>query len=269
MTDEQGSYLTLETLFNPESVAILGASENKRKLGYMQVKALLDGGYKGEIYPINPRSEVIEGLECFQTLSDVPKQIDLAIFCVGADRVKTSLQECAKNNVKAAIIFASGFSEIGEEGSKEQQLISEIAKESGIRLIGPNCVGLVNTTNGLIGTFSAGLTNIPLNDQRDVGFVTQSGAFGVLTYIAAAQNGLSFNYFVSVGNEVETEFSDVIEYMIHDSKTSVISGYLEGEKSPDKLRQLAKQALIKNKPIIVMKAGRSSAGSREIGRAHV
>ncbi|ASN06161.1 acetate--CoA ligase family protein [Virgibacillus necropolis] len=262
MTNEQGSYLTLEPLFNPNSVAILGASENKRKLGYMQVKALLDGGFKGEIYPINPRSQVIEGLECFQTLSDVPKQIDLAIFCVGADKVKVCLEECAENKVKAAIIFASGFSEIGEEGLKEQQLIREIAKESGIRLIGPNCVGLVNTTNGLIGTFSAGLTNVPLNVQRDVGFVTQSGAFGVLTYIAAAQNGLSFNYFVSVGNEVETEFSDVVEYMIHDPKTSVISGYLEGEKSPGKLRQLAKQALIRNKPIIVMKAGRSSAGIR-------
>lgn len=262
MIDEQDSYLTLEPLFNPDSVAILGASENKGKLGYMQVKALLDGGFKGEIYPINPRSEVIEGLECFQTLSDVPKQIDLAIFCVGADKVKACLEECAQNKIKAAIIFASGFSEVGETGLKEQQLIREIAKESGIRLIGPNCVGLVNTTNGLIGTFSAGLTNVPLNDQREVGFVSQSGAFGVLTYIAAAQNGLSFNYFVSVGNEVDTEFSDVVEYMIHDSKTSVISGYLEGEKNPDKLRQLAKLALIKNKPIIVMKAGRSSAGIR-------
>ena len=262
MTHEPASHLTLEPLFNPNSVAILGASEKKGKIGYMQVKALLDGKFKGDIYPINPKSQMIEGLKCFPSLSDVPKQIDLAIFCVSADKVKSGLEECALNHVKTAIIFASGFSEAGEEGVKEQQLIFEIAKKSGIRLIGPNCVGLVNTTNGLIGTFSAGLTNIPLNDQRSVGFVTQSGAFGVLTYIAAAQNGLSFNYFVSVGNEVETEFSDVIEYMIHDPKTSVISGYLEGEKNPEKLRQLAEQALSINKPIIILKTGRSSAGIR-------
>lgn len=262
MTHESEAYLTLEPLFNPSSVAILGASESKGKVGYMQLKALLDGGFKGNIYPINPRTEIIEGIKCFSSLSAVSKQIDLVIFCVGADRVKEGLEECAKNNVKAAIIFASGYSETGDEGLKAQREIEKIAKENGVRIIGPNCVGLVNTTNGLVGTFSAGLTNIPLYDQRDVGFVTQSGAFGVLTYIAAAQNGLSFNYFVSVGNEVDTEFSDVIEYMIHDPKTSVISGYLEGEKNPEKLRRLAKQALNKNKPIIILKAGRSSAGIR-------
>lgn len=262
MTDLQASYLSLEPLFNPESVAVLGASENKNKIGYLQVKALLDGGFKGDIYPINPKTERIGGLMCFPSLSEVPKQVDLAILCVSAKKVKQCLEECAQNKVKAAVIFASGYSEIGEEGLKEQQLINEIAKENGIRIIGPNCVGLINTTNGLMGTFSPGLTNVPLNDQKEVGFITQSGAFGVLTYIASAQNGLSFNYFVSVGNEVETEFSDVIEYMIHDPKTSVISGYLEGEKNPGKLRKLAKQALINNKPIIIMKSGRSSAGSR-------
>lgn len=262
MADLQVSYLTLESLFNPKTVAILGASENKNKLGFLQVKALLNSGYKGDIYPINPKSEMIEGLMCYPSLSEVPKQVDLAFLCVSANNVKACLEECGRSKVKAAVIFASGFSEIGEAGLKEQQLMRDIAKKNGIRIIGPNCVGLVNTTNGLMGTFSPGLTNVPLNDQREVGFITQSGAFGVLTYIAAAQHGLTFNYFVSVGNEVDTEFSDVIEYMIHDPNTSVITGYLEGEKSPKKLRKLAKQALIKNKPIIIMKSGRSIAGGR-------
>lgn len=262
LTNETDSYLALEPLFNPLSVAVLGASGSKGKVGYMQVKALLDGQYKGDIYPINPKVETIAGLKCFPTLSSVPPKVDLVIFCVSASGVIEGLEECARNKVKAAIIFASGYSEIGEEGLKEQQLIYEVARKNGIRILGPNCVGLVNTTNGLIGTFSAGLTNIPLQDRREVGFVTQSGAFGVLAYIAAAQNGLSFNYFVSVGNEVETEFSDVIGYMIHDPKTRVISGYLEGEKSPKKLRVLAKQALDKNKPIIILKTGKSSAGTR-------
>lgn len=262
MTVQQENYVALEPLFNPKSVAILGASENKNKLGYLQVKALLDGGFAGDIYPINPRSEKIEGLLCYPSLAEVKTTIDLAIFCLSADRVKQGLLECAENGIKAAVVFASGFSETGEEGLKEQQLISDLAKEHGIRIIGPNCVGLVNTTNGLVATFSPGLTNVPLNDKREVGFVTQSGAFGVLTYIAAAQKGLSFNYFVSVGNEMETEFSDVVEYMVHDPKTKVISGYLEGAKNPQKLRQLAKEALAKNKPMVIMKTGRSAAGSR-------
>lgn len=263
MTFEQKNhYSTLEPLFNPKSVAVLGASANTNKIGYLQVKALLNGGYRGSIFPINPRAESIAGLKCYPSLSAIGQEVDLAIFCLGAEKVKEELLICAENNVKAAIIFASGFSEAGEQGQKEQDEISRIARDSNIRLIGPNCVGLLNTTNGLVGTFSAGLTNIPLFDRRDVGFVTQSGAFGVFTYIAAAQNELSFNYFVSVGNEMETEFADIIEYMIHDPKTKVISGYLEGAKDPQKLSRLAKEALSINKPIVLMKTGRSEAGSR-------
>lgn len=263
MTFEQRNHhSTLEPLFNPKSVAVLGASANSNKIGYLQVKALLDGGYKGSIFPINPRAESIAGLKCYPSLTAIGQEVDLAIFCLGAEKVKEELGLCAEHGVKAAIIFASGFSETGEEGQKEQDEISRIAKANGIRLIGPNCVGLLNTTNGLVGTFSQGLTNIPLFDQRDVGFVTQSGAFGVFTYIAAAQNELSFNYFVSVGNEMETEFADIVEYMIHDPKTKVISGYLEGAKDPQKLSRLAKEALSVNKPIVLMKTGRSEAGSR-------
>ncbi|MEF2094227.1 acetate--CoA ligase family protein [Bacillus sp. CFBP9009] len=256
------SHETLEPLFNPRSIAILGASKSEYKIGNLQVKALLEGHFKGEIYPINRKAKEIEGIKCYESLSDVPYEVDLAIFCLGADQVQQGLEECAQKKVKAAIIFAAGFSETGKEGIKQQEMLTDIARKNGIRIVGPNCVGLVNLSNGLIGTFSPAIQSVPLNDQRGVGYVSQSGAFGVLTYMAAAQNGLSFNYFVSVGNEMETEFSDVIEYMIHDSKTSVISGYLEGAKNPDKLRSLAKEAMDRNKPIIVMKTGRSLAGSR-------
>lgn len=253
---------TLEPLFNPRSVAVLGASATKFKIGNLQVKTLLDGKYIGEIYPINPKSKEIEGLKCYPSLADVPNDIDLAIFCLGAEHVKQGLEECAKKNVKAAIIFSAGFSETGAEGIEKQKELTEIARQNGIRIIGPNCVGLVNLSNGLIGTFSPAILSVPLDGQRGVGYVSQSGAFGVLTYMAAAQNDLSFDYFVSVGNEMETEFADVVEYMVHDPKIKIISGYLEGAKNPDKLRNLAKEALDNNKPIIVMKTGRSNAGSR-------
>lgn len=262
MIDESVSCASLEPLFYPRSVAVLGASQNPNKLGFIQVKALLDGKFSGGIFPINPRSSEIAGLTCYPSILDVPESVDLAIFCVGADQVKESLEDCAKKKVKAAIIFASGFSEIGEEGARQQKLIAGIARKNGIRLIGPNCVGLVNTINGLVGTFSPAVMSYPLQDQRAVGYVSQSGAFGVLTYMAAAQHRLTFNYFVTVGNEMDTEFEDIVEYMIHDPKTKVISGYLEGAKNPSKLRKLAKEALKCNKPIIVMKTGRSIAGSR-------
>ncbi|MGG3942143.1 acetate--CoA ligase family protein [Peribacillus psychrosaccharolyticus] len=256
------SYETLEPLFNPRSVAILGASGNKNKLGNLQVKALLDGQFTGEIYPINSNSTEIEGLTCYKSIVDIPNEVDLAIFCIGSAQVKKGLEECARKKVKAAVIFAAGFSETGDEGVKQENVLREIARENGIRLIGPNCVGLVNLSNGLIGTFSPAILSVPLNEQKGVGYVSQSGAFGVLTFMAAAQNGLSFNSFVSVGNEMETEFADIIEYMIHDPKIKVISGYLEGAKKPEILRGLAKEALDKKKPIIIMKTGRSLAGSK-------
>lgn len=252
----------LEALLKPKAVAVLGASANKNKLGYLQVKALLDGGFQGEIYPINPNTDKIEGLRCYDSLASLPAPVDLAVFCVSADSAEECLYDCANNKVKSVILFASGYSEVGEEGVKKQERLQKIAVDSGIRILGPNCVGLVNTVNGLVCTFSPGLTALPLKDKREVGFITQSGAFGVLTYIAAAQAGLTFNYFVSVGNEAETEFSDLVEYMIHDFETSVISGYLEGEKNPDRLRKLAAEALEVNKPIIIMKSGRSTAGGR-------
>ncbi|AOV07432.1 acetate--CoA ligase family protein [Sporosarcina ureilytica] len=256
------SNLELDSLFHPRTIAVYGASENTKKIGYLQLQALLNGRFEGEIYPIHPSSKEIAGLPCYQSVKEVPNKVDLAILCVNINHVENCLIECGKSGVKAAIIFASGYSEIGEAGIKAQNRLKEIADRYNIRVIGPNCVGLLNTTNGLMGTFSPGLTNIPLGKRREVGFVTQSGAFGVLTYIAAAQHGLTFNYFVSVGNEVDVGFSDVIEYMLNDPNTTIASGYLEGEKNPGKLRELAKHALEINKPIVIMKSGRSSAGSR-------
>ncbi len=262
MGEEKKTVETLEPLFNAKSVAILGASENPYKIGHIQLKALIDGKFGGAIYPINPKAEAIAGLRCYPNIGAISEPVDAAILCVGANQIKDSLIECGQKGVKAAIIFASGFSEVGEEGMEQQKALGEIAQEYGIRIIGPNCVGLVNTMNGFIGTFSPAILAVPFHEERAVGYVSQSGAYGVLTYMAAAQKGLTFNYFVSVGNEMDVEFSDVVEYMIHDDKTKVITGYLEGAKKPEKLRALAREALERKKPIVLMKTGRSEAGSR-------
>lgn len=261
MTNEF-NYESLEPLFNPKSVAILGASEKPHKIGYLQLQALIDGKFAGDIFPIHPTAKEIAGRTSYATLADVPDDVDLVIFCLGLDQIRDGLRACAEKGVKSAIIFASGFSEAGEEGELLQQELGQLAKEYGIRIVGPNCVGLVNTSNGMIGTFSPSFLSVPLNGKKGVGYVSQSGAFGVLTYMAAAQQGVNFNYFISTGNEMESNLEDFVEYMVHDPQTSVISGYLEGSKNPEKLKNLALQALEKNKPMLFMKTGKSSAGSR-------
>lgn len=262
MTQDLQNYESLKPLFNPKSIAILGASESPYKIGHLQIRALIDGKFAGDIIPIHRTAKEIAGLTCYPTLADVPGDVDLVIFCLGLEQIKEGLVACAAKNVKAAIIFASGFSEAGAYGEQLQQELAQLAKKHGIRIVGPNCVGLVNTENGLIGTFTPSFLTVPLDGKRGVGYISQSGAFGVLTYMAAAQHGINFNYFVSTGNEMESGFEDFMEYMVHDSQTSIISGYLEGAKNPEKLKTLSKEALTKNKPILLMKTGKSSAGSR-------
>lgn len=262
MTQDLQNYESLKPLFNPQSIAILGASESPYKIGHLQIRALIDGKFAGDIIPIHRTAKEIAGLTCYPTLAEVPGDVDLVIFCLGLEQIKEGLEACAAKNVKAAIIFASGFSEAGEYGEQLQQELAQLAKEHGIRIVGPNCVGLVNTENGLIGMFTPSFLTVPLDGKRGVGYISQSGAFGVLTYMAAAQHGINFNYFVSTGNEMESGFEDFMEYMVHDSQTSIISGYLEGAKNPEKLKTLSKEALAKNKPLLLMKTGKSSAGSR-------
>lgn len=259
---ENRHYETLAPLFNPKGIAVVGASESKYKIGYLQVQALIDGKFTGEIYPIHRTATEIAGLRCYPSVSEVEGEVDLAILCTSANQIEEGIIDCAKKGVKAVIIFAAGFSETGEEGIAQQQRLAMLARQHGIRIVGPNCVGLVNTSNGLIGTFSPAILMVPTDGKKGVGYVSQSGAFGVLTYMAAAQNGILFNYFVSTGNEMESEFADFIEYMIHDEQTQIITGYMEGARDPKRLLALAKEALRRKKPIVLMKTGRSEAGSQ-------
>ncbi len=262
MSEKSLGYESLIPLLKPKTIAVLGASENKYKIGHLQIQALIDGKFQGEIIPIHQRATEIAGIKCYPSLQAYPGEIDLVIFCVSFDQIRPCLEDCAVKGIKSAIIFASGFSEAGEYGQQLQQELGDFARANGIRIVGPNCVGIVNTTNGLIGTFSPSILTVPMTGKRGVGYVSQSGAFGVLTYMAAAQNDITFNYFVSTGNEMDTTMEDFVEYMLHDDDTTIISGYLEGSKNPEKFKQLAIQAVKKKKPIVLMKTGRSNAGSR-------
>ncbi|MFZ5633974.1 MAG: acetate--CoA ligase family protein [Bacillota bacterium] len=261
MTRKQDPITALKPFFNPKSIAVIGASSNPIKPGGRPVNALLQKGYSGKIYPVNPAHETINGMKCYPSVQDVPGEVDLAIVSVVADRVYHTLEECVAKGVKAAIIFSSGFAEVGPAGLAEQKRITALARKSGMRIVGPNCLGIVNATNGVMASF-AFIVDLPPVDPKVLGFVTQSGAFGAIIFAASLHRGVGFNYFISVGNEADLEFADFLHYMVHDPATKLAGGYLEGAKDGDKLRRVAEEALEKEKPLLIMKVGRSSAGSR-------
>jgi len=261
LNDDPNPISSLEPFFNPQSIAVIGASNNPDKPGGRPVGALLSKGYSGKIYPVNPARTNINGIKCYPSLLDIPEPVDLAIISIVADKVYSALEECVSKGVKAAVIFSSGFAETGPEGLAEQQRITELSRKTGLRILGPNCLGLVNTMNGVMASF-APIVDLPPVEPRLLGFASQSGAFGSAIYAASLEKGVGFNYFISVGNEADLEFTDFLEYMIHDPNTRLAGGYLEGSKNAGKLRRVAEDALKKEKPVLIMKVGRSSAGSR-------
>ncbi|WP_027365634.1 acetate--CoA ligase family protein [Desulfotruncus alcoholivorax] len=261
MFPNKNEFEPLKAFFEPEAIALIGASNDPRKPSGRPLHALIDKGYKGKIYPVNPKYESISGIKCYPTLASIPGPVDLAVISVPAAGVYNTLEQCVEKGVKGAIIFSSGFAEVGPQGQQEQRKITELARRSGLRLCGPNCLGVVNTTNGVMASF-AFIVNIPDIDPRTVGFVTQSGAFGALIYAQALYSGIGLSYFVSVGNEADLEFADFLGYMVHDDKTRVLGGYLEGAKDGRLMRRVANEAAKVGKPIMIMKVGRSSTGAR-------
>ncbi|MHB1125770.1 MAG: acetate--CoA ligase family protein [Bacillota bacterium] len=252
---------SIEPMFNPRSIAIIGASADFNKPSGRPVNALLCHGYKGRIIPVNPRYTDIAGLTCYPSLRDVPGEVDLVIIGVPARMIFEALEQCAEKKVKGVIIFTSGFAEVGPEGQEEQRQLTEFARRTGIRLCGPNCLGILHLENSVMASF-ANIVDLPEVYPRLLGFVTQSGAYGAMIYKAALERGVGFSCFVSVGNEADLQFADYVGYLLGDKETKVIGGYVEGIKDGLKLRQVAERALLVQKPLVVIKVGRTRAGSR-------
>ncbi|MGB9804467.1 acetate--CoA ligase family protein, partial [Desulfofundulus sp.] len=251
----------LKPFFEPESIALIGASNNPEKPSGRPLHALINKGYRGKIYPVNPKYQSLAGIRCYPSLADIPGPVDLAVISIPASRVYDALEQCVAKGVKAAIIFSSGFAETGPEGRLAQDRIARLARNSGLRICGPNCLGVVNTRNGVMASF-AFIVDIADVHPGTVGFVTQSGAYGALIYAQALYSGVGLNYFVSVGNEADLEFADFLGYMVEDDSTRVLGGYLEGAKDGLKLRRVAEEAARAGKPVMIMKVGRSTAGAR-------
>lgn len=251
----------LSALFNPKSVAIIGASPDVKKIGGRPLSYMQRYGFDGDIYPINPKYDEINGLSCYADILDVSVIVDVAIIAVPQAAVLASLEKCGKSGVKSVVIFSAGFGEVGKEGQKAQQELKNIAKHYNIHLLGPNCLGIFNVKNGFYGTFSTIIEDEkPLESK--IGFVSQSGAFGSHIFTLARQQNIGFSYFVATGNEADIDVADCITYLATDPNTNVIACYIEGVQDGDKLIHALQLARANNKPVIALKVGTTEVGMK-------
>ncbi|TQJ96416.1 acetate--CoA ligase family protein [Achromobacter sp. SLBN-14] len=252
---------SLSRLFDPQGIAIVGASATPGKIGAMPVSLLLQHGYGGRIVPVNPRADTIAGLRAVPGLDALDADIDLAILAVPAAHAAQALERARPGQVGAAVVFTSGFSETGAQGAAEQDRLCAIARERGIRLLGPNCLGFMNVRRNVYATFSPAPAN-GVVAAGGIGMVTQSGAFGAYAYSMARERGLGLSHWISTGNEADIDVADCIEWLAGDTHTRVIMAYMEGCRDGAKLRRALSAARAAGKPVVVTKIGRTQAGAQ-------
>lgn len=257
---------SLDPLFNPRSIAIIGASSDPVRVSGRPVQILKDAGFKGRIYPVNPNRDQVQGLRSWRSIEAIDEPIDLALITVPAASVEEALRACCRRSVGAAIVFGSGFAEVGDDGRAEQRRLAEIARDGGLRLLGPNCMGVFNVSSRAYVTFST-VFSADWPEPGSIGLVSQSGAFASFCYTRARQAGLRLSYGVMTGNEADIDFADCLEWLALDDATRVIVGFMEGFADGAKLCRALALARDCGKPVIILKVGSSPAGV-ETARSH-
>jgi acyl-CoA synthetase (NDP forming) len=249
----------LDALWTPESVAVVGASADPKKTGGRPVHFLRKHGFQGAIWPINPRAEEIEGLRCYASVADLPGAPDVAIVLLGVERAEAAVRDLAAKGCRLAIVLASGYSEAGDEGRARQEGLIAAAGE--MRLLGPNTIGAINLTRGIVLSASGALEgdNIP---KGWISVASQSGGILGALLSRGMARGIGFCKLASTGNEADIDISDLIEAYARDTETTVIVAYIEGIRSIDKFRRAAQAARAAGKPLVVYKVGRSESGAR-------
>ena len=253
--------------FHPKSIAIIGASADFTTISGKPMKNLIHSNFKGEIYPVNPRYDAIEGYKCFDSILDIPGKVDLALIAVSASRLISIMGECISKNVKNILLFSSGFAEIGESGKKIQDEVAKMAQENDIRIIGPNSVGCLNVKESIPMGFATSLEAENGFIRGNIGLVSQSGALGFSVFGLAQEEDLGFTYVINTGNEMDVTTVDSIEFMLEDDETTVIAAYMEGIPNGEHLITVAKRAKVLKKPLIILKAGKSAIG-KEAASSH-
>jgi len=253
--------LPIKTLLNPRSVAVIGASEDQTKFGGRLYKTLLQHHYEGEVYPINPGRDTLFGLKTYPSITATPQAPDMVVMALPRDKVKGEIAACAARGAKAGIIITSKFSDAGAEGLALEREVVAAAAQHGMRLIGPNCLGLISPANKLV-LCSSPAVNVPNLIEAPIGFISQSGALMGTLFDRSYGMGIGFSHCVSVGNQADLELCDFIEFLIEDERTQVICSYVEGIKTPGRFIELARRARAAGKPWLMVKAGATDDGSR-------
>ena len=250
--------MSLRNFFCPDSVAVIGAAREEEKVGHIILDNIINSGYKGKLFPVNPNADEIHGIKCYQSVLDIPGDLDLTIIAIPVQFVLQVLEECSKKNTKWSIIISAGFKETGIEGTKRERQLIEKAKEYGIRILGPNCLGIIDTECPINATFTP---NIP--PMGKIGFISQSGALGTAILDWAKTNKIGFSKFVSLGNKADISENDLFDDWENEKDTEVITAYLEGVKYGREFMKISSR-VSKKKPIIVIKSGNTDAGARAV-----
>ena len=248
----------LDAIFSPRSVAVLGASRDRTSLGWALLHNLLMAQLEGPVYPVNPKAEVIHSLRCYPTVGAIPDTVDLAVILVPKPYVEQAVDDCLAHGVRGLVVISAGFGETGPEGAELERRICEKVRQAGARMVGPNCMGVINTQADV--RLDATFAPTPAS-PGSIGFVSQSGALGVAILNVAGALGLGLTQFVSLGNKADVSGNDLLEYWEHDDATRVIAMYLESFGNPRHFAELARRVSHK-KPILMVKSGRTEAGAR-------
>ena len=246
----------LEKMFKPSSIAVVGASNKEGKVGNMVIKNLLTCGYTGMIYPVNPKEEKIDWLKNYHSISEIDAPVDLAVITIPASGVNQSVIECGEKGIKNIIILTAGFKEVGGEGVALEKELHDICEKYGINVLGPNCIGNIDTHTPVSASFCQLMPN-----KGDIAFISQSGAMLVALLDWSMKEGIGFSKVVSIGNKVNVSEVDIIRYLADDPDTSVILCYLEEIAKEPEYIEVMKEVTAK-KPVVVLKSGSSSIGAK-------
>jgi acetyltransferase len=246
----------LKAFFNPRGVAVVGASTKPGKVGHDIVANLKNYGYNGGVYPINPKAKEILGLPVFKSIDQLPDEVDLAVVAVAPPMVVKSVYELARKKIMACVVVSSGFKEVGGEGTQLEKDLAKACRETGVRIIGPNCVGIMDSFQGLNASFAAGMPN-----KGHIGFFSQSGAMCLAILDWSLDNAIGFSKFISLGNKVDLTESEILHLLAEDEDPRVIMGYLEAVEDGRKFMKAAAE-VTRKKPVVLLKSGVTSAGAK-------
>ncbi len=248
-------------IMNPGTIAFIGASEDQRKFGGRIFYNTLSLGFPGRIIPVNPKRETLFDLPCVPRVSEADVAVDMAVIAVPRDHVMDHIEDCARSGVACCVVISAGFTETGAEGAALEQRMVEVARAHGMRLVGPNGLGLINTQAGLIMNSSPSMQD-SAHEPGGIGFISQSGALMATVYNRGVGDGARFSSAISIGNQADLDLADFLEWMAQDPATNVVTLYVEGFKNPDRFVAAARQCRDAGKPVLMVKSGRSEEGAR-------